>query len=103
MTVIFRSQPPDTPGKQLRQCQSCFHFSCEMERPKVSFRESRLSDGMRRPVSPGCDTLPTIDTLKTQWKRDPLGRRLARGRGKHRGVELGAKSRAQPPSPGDGD
>jgi hypothetical protein len=31
-----------------------------------------LSDGMRRPVSAGCDTLPTIDALKAQWKGDRL-------------------------------
>jgi hypothetical protein len=27
-----------------------------------------LSDGMRRPVSAGCDTLPMFDVLKAQGK-----------------------------------
>ena len=27
---------------------------------------------MRRPVSDGCDMLPTIDALKAQWKGDRL-------------------------------
>jgi len=32
----------------------------------------RLSDGMRRPVSTGCDTLPIIDVLEAQEKGDQL-------------------------------
>jgi hypothetical protein len=30
------------------------------------------SDGMRRPVSAGCDTLPIIDVLEAQEKGDRL-------------------------------
>ncbi len=36
-----------------------------------------LSDGMRRPVSAGCDTLPMFDVLKAQRKGDRQCRRLA--------------------------
>jgi hypothetical protein len=32
----------------------------------------RISDGMRRPVSAGCDTLPIIDALEAQEKGDRL-------------------------------
>jgi hypothetical protein len=35
-------------------------------------REFNLSDGMRRPVSAGCDTLPMFDVLKAQRKGDRL-------------------------------
>jgi hypothetical protein len=31
-----------------------------------------LSDGMRRPVSAGCDTLPMFDVLEAQRKGDRL-------------------------------
>src|SRR6266704_6649130 len=37
----------------------------------------RLSDGMRRPVSAGCDTLPMFDVLEAQRKGDRQCRRLA--------------------------
>jgi hypothetical protein len=36
------------------------------------FRFPRLSDGMRRPVSTGCVTLPIIDVLEAQEKGDRL-------------------------------
>jgi hypothetical protein len=32
----------------------------------------KRTDGMRRPVSTGCDTLPMIDVLEAQWKGDRL-------------------------------
>src|SRR6266849_9518985 len=44
-------------------------------RPLV--RLARLSDGMRRPVSAGCDTLPMFDVLEAQRKGDRQCRRLA--------------------------
>jgi len=40
--------------------------------PLVDFRFRRLSDGMRRPVSAGCVTLPMIDALVAQGKGDRL-------------------------------
>src|SRR5215469_11216252 len=41
------------------------------------FRGCIIPDGMRRPVSAGCDTLPMIDALKAQLKGDRLCQRLA--------------------------
>jgi hypothetical protein len=35
-------------------------------------RTVRFTDGMRRPVSAGCDTLPRFDVLKAQRKGDRL-------------------------------
>ena len=35
-------------------------------------RSPHLSDGMRRPVSTGCDTLPIVDALEAQRKGDRL-------------------------------
>src|SRR5947208_15157814 len=37
----------------------------------------KRTDGMRRPVSTGCDKLPMIDVLKAQRKGDRQCRRLA--------------------------
>src|SRR5258708_16149625 len=39
-------------------------------------RPPRLSDGMRRPVSTGCVTLPVIDVLEAQEKGNRLSIRL---------------------------
>ncbi len=47
-------------------------------RDGIQVYENRvLSDGMRRPVSTGCDKLPMIDVLKAQRKGDRQCRRLA--------------------------
>src|SRR6266576_875157 len=46
-------------------------------RDGIQVYENRvLSDGMRRPVSTGCDKLPMIDVLKAQRKGDRQCRRL---------------------------
>ena len=44
---------------------SDFHKISRAEGPK-------RTDGMRRPVSAGCDTLPMFDVLKAQLKGDRL-------------------------------
>jgi hypothetical protein len=44
---------------------SHFHKVSRAEGPK-------RTDGMRRPVSAGCDTLPRFDVLKAQRKGDRL-------------------------------
>src|SRR5580693_4114856 len=36
-----------------------------------------LPDGMRRPVSAGCDKLPMKDALKAQWKRRPAMEKIS--------------------------
>ncbi len=45
-----------------RGCEECV----------IRFRLREISDGMRRPVSTGCDTLPMIDALEAHWKGDRL-------------------------------
>jgi len=47
----------------------------------VIYRQARFSNGMRRPVSTGCDTLPMIDALKAQWKGDRLIKKYSTGKG----------------------
>jgi hypothetical protein len=38
----------------------------------ANISENHFTDGMRRPVSTGCDTLPIIDVLEAQEKGDRL-------------------------------
>src|SRR2546430_8372731 len=40
--------------------------------PYTTLFRSPLSDGMRRPVSAGCDTLPMFDVLKAQKRRPAM-------------------------------
>jgi hypothetical protein len=43
--------------------------------------KTALSDGMRRPVSAGCDKLPRIDALEGAKKRRPAMKKTSRAPG----------------------
>src|SRR5207253_1500906 len=66
-----------------RECEILFEFQVKSrlvalpEKWNCGSKHVHLSDGMRRPVSTGCDKLPMIDVLKAQRKGDRQCRRLA--------------------------
>ena len=65
-----------------RECEILFEFQVKSrlvalpEKWNCGSKRVHLSDGMRRPVSTGCDKLPMIDVLKAQRKGDRQCRRL---------------------------
>ncbi len=65
-----------------RECEILFEFQVKSrlvalpEKWNCGSKHVHLSDGMRRPVSTGCDKLPMIDVLKAQRKGDRQCRRL---------------------------
>src|SRR5207253_2903816 len=69
-----------------RECEILFEFQVKSrlvalpEKWNCGSKHVHLSDGMRRPVSTGCDKLPMIDVLKAQRKGDRQCRSQTFGR-----------------------